>query len=74
LTKSLTLGGQPTWMTWNSTSRTIYVSDESYASGYVAAVSAGTDGSLTLQGKAPATAQAVANCQYGNGGYIAVAH
>ncbi len=71
---SLTIGGQPSWMTYDSSSRTIYVSDETtYGSGSISAVSAATNGKLSLLGKAAAPGGGVANTLYG-GGYVAISH
>src|SRR6187402_1853863 len=73
LNTSLTIGGQPSWMTYDSSSRIIYVSDEtSFGSGSISAVSAATNGHLSLLGKAPATGGGVANVLYGEG-YVAIA-
>lgn len=73
---SVTIGGQPSWMTWDSESRAIYASDEtSYiGSGSLSAVSAATNGGLTLLAKATAAGGGVANTLYGNKGYVAIAH
>ncbi len=51
LTHTLKAGGQmPSWLTFDSTSRTLYVTDESGATGgsTLTAISAGTDGSLKV--------------------------
>ncbi len=72
---SVSLGGQPSWMTFNSTERTLYVSDETgYGSAQVWSVSAATNGGLKQSGKASAPLGAVANVQYGGGQYLASAH
>lgn len=69
------LGGQPSWMTFNSTDRTLYVSDETgYGSASVWSVAAATTGGLKQTGKASAPLGAVANVQYGSGKYLASAH
>jgi len=66
---SLTLGGQPSWITFDSFSRTIYAADETgYGSAFVWAVSAAADGSLSQIGKASAPLGSVHNTLYGNGG------
>jgi 6-phosphogluconolactonase (cycloisomerase 2 family) len=72
---TLTVGGQPSWMTFDPTSRTIYNSDETGSgSTSITAVSAATNGKLTLSGKATsASVGGVHNTLYGSG-YIAVAH
>ena len=72
---SLTIGGQPSWITWDAASRTIYASDEtSPGNGSLTAISAATDGSLTQLARATAIGGGVANVLYGNGGYVAIAH
>jgi hypothetical protein len=72
---SIKIGGQPSWMTWDASSRTIYASDESgFGSASITAVSAATNGGLSQLAKATAPLGAVANVLYGNGGYIASAH
>ncbi|CZT04512.1 hypothetical protein WAI453_011540 [Rhynchosporium graminicola] len=76
LNTSLTIGGQPSWMTWDSASRTIYMPDESGSgrSSLSFAVSAAKDGKLALLGKASGLPLVgVANVVYGSG-YIATAH
>lgn len=71
---TLTIGGQPSWLTWDSKSRTLYASDEtSSGSASLWSVSAGTDGKLSLLGKSSAPLGSVHNTLYGNG-YIALAH
>ncbi|KAG4442887.1 hypothetical protein IFR05_001591 [Cadophora sp. M221] len=53
LNNSLSIGGQPSWMTWDSSSRTIYMPDETgFGSASSFAVSAATNGRFTLLGKA----------------------
>ncbi|CZR55570.1 uncharacterized protein PAC_05458 [Phialocephala subalpina] len=72
---TVAIGGQPSWMTFNSTTRELYVSDETGSgSAQVASVSAATNGGLKLSGKASAPLGAVANVQYGGGNYLASAH
>lgn len=72
---SITIGGQPSWMTWDSASRTIYASDETtFTRGSLTAVSAAINGDLTQLAKASAPGGGVANVIYGNGGYVAIAH
>lgn len=73
---SLAIGGQPSWMSWNPTTQTIYVADETayFGSGSLTAVSAAANGGLTQLAKATAPQGAVANVLYGNGDYIASAH
>ncbi|KAH8743208.1 Lactonase, 7-bladed beta-propeller-domain-containing protein [Diaporthe sp. PMI_573] len=75
LNSSLTIGGQPSWLTFDDAARTLYSSDEtSYGSASVTAVLAAKNGGLTLAGKTTAaTGGAVANTLYGNG-FVAVAH
>jgi 6-phosphogluconolactonase (cycloisomerase 2 family) len=72
---TVTVGGQPSWMTFDPESRTIYNSDETgWGSGTLTSVSAAADGSLSLSGKATGVAVGgVHNTLYGDG-YIAVAH
>jgi len=74
---TLTIGGQPSWITFDSSSRTLYVADETGygTSASLTAVSAATNGGLSLLGKANAPLGAVANVLYGSGnGFIANAH
>ncbi|KAL2063765.1 hypothetical protein VTL71DRAFT_5570 [Oculimacula yallundae] len=75
LNNSLTIGGQPSWMTWDSASRTLYMPDETgFGTCSNFAVSAGTNGRFTLLGKASGVPLGgVANVVYGNG-YLATAH
>lgn len=75
LNSSLSIGGQPSWMTWDSASRTIYMPDETgWGSASSFAVSAATNGKFTLLGKATGLPLGgVANVVYGSG-YIATAH
>ncbi|KAK0115651.1 hypothetical protein ONS95_000079 [Cadophora gregata] len=75
LNSSLSIGGQPSWMTWDSSSRTIYLPDETgFGTASSFAVSAATNGRLTLLGKATGVPLGgVANVLYGSG-YIATAH
>ena len=71
---SVSLGGQPSWMTFDSSSRTIYASDEmGFGSASVWAVSVAADGTLSQIGKASAPLGSVHNTLYGNG-YLAQAH
>jgi hypothetical protein len=72
---SVTVGGQPSWMTFDPTSRTIYNSDETGGgSAILTSVLADTNGKLSLSGKATGvTLGGVSNTLYGPG-YIAVAH
>lgn len=75
INSSIAIGGQPSWMTWDSVSRTIYASDETtFGSGSLTAVSAASNGGLTQLAKAVAPGGGVANVIYGNGGYVAIAH
>jgi 6-phosphogluconolactonase (cycloisomerase 2 family) len=75
LNSSLYIGGQPSWLTWDSASRTLYIPDEtSYGTAYIWSVAAATDGSFTQTGKATALQGGVANALYGNKQYIATAH
>ena len=71
---SLSIGGQSSWITFNSTSRTIYVSDENWAGASVTAVTAAKTGGLSVLGKASAVTGSVANGIYGDGKFIANAH
>ncbi|KAF4635633.1 hypothetical protein G7Y89_g2457 [Cudoniella acicularis] len=71
---TLNVGGQPSWMTFDSDSRIIYASDESTSgSPQLTATSASKDGKLSLSGKATQPGGGVHNVLYGPG-YIAVAH
>lgn len=70
---SVTIGGQPSWLTWDSGNRVLYVADEGN-SGSITSVAAATDGSLKESGHCSAPGGAVANTLYGNGGYIASVH
>jgi 6-phosphogluconolactonase (cycloisomerase 2 family) len=71
---SLTVGGQPSWLTWDSASRTLYAGDETGSgSASVWSVAAATNGKLTQSGKASAPLGSVHNALYGNG-YLAQAH
>jgi 6-phosphogluconolactonase (cycloisomerase 2 family) len=72
---TLTIGGQPSWLTFDEATRTLYSSDESgFGTAYVTAVLAAKNGGLTLAGKTTAaTGGAVANTLYGNG-FLANAH
>jgi len=72
---TVTTGGQPSWLSWDSGNRTLYAPDEtSWGSATAFAVSAAPNGGLTLLAKAKQTLGAVASVVYGNGGYIALAH
>lgn len=72
---TVTLGGQPSWLTFNSTDRTLYVADETGSgSAQVWSVAAASNGGLKQLGKASAPLGAVANVQYGGGNYLASAH
>lgn len=72
---SVTVGGQPSWMTWDSATRTIYASDETtFGSGSLTAISASTNGGLEQLAKATASGGGVANVLYGNDRYVAIAH
>jgi hypothetical protein len=75
LNTSLYIGGQPSWLTWDSASRTLYIPDEtSYFTAYSWSVSAAANGGFTQTGKATAVAGGVASVLYGNGQYLATAH
>jgi hypothetical protein len=78
LTQSSTLsvGGQPSWITYDPSTRTIYVSDEmGYQSAYLTALSASSSGVLSVSGKTTnITFGAVASGLYGGGNFIANAH
>lgn len=74
LNNSLTVGGQPSWMTFDPSSRTIYSSDETgFGSAAITAVTVTTAGGLTLIGKENAPLGGVHNGLYGDG-YAAHAH
>ena len=70
---TVTIGGQPSWLTYDSEGRVLYVSDEGN-SGSLTSVTAGTDGSLKQLGHCSAPGGAVANTLYGNKGYVASVH
>lgn len=72
---STNVGGQPSWMTFDSASRIIYSSDETGSgSASLTAVTAAGNGGVSLAGKATGvTLGGVHNTLYGPG-YIAVAH
>jgi hypothetical protein len=75
LNTSLYIGGQPSWLTWDSINRTLYIPDEtSYGTAYSWSVSAATNGGFTETGKAIAVAGGVASALYGNRQYLATAH
>jgi 6-phosphogluconolactonase (cycloisomerase 2 family) len=71
-------GVMPSWLTYDSTNKMLYCSDESYyGSGSISSFSVGSDGRLTQTAKASAILGAVANVLYGGSdgkGYIAIAH
>lgn len=74
---SLTLGSpaQPSWLTFNSTTRTLWVSDEYWGSASIFTVNASPNGSLQQASKTPAAVNgAVASGQYGGGKFLANAH
>jgi hypothetical protein len=72
---TLSIGGQPSWLTWDSTSRTIYVPDETaiFAPGSLTAIKATTNGALSELARTSAPGGAVANVLYGNNSYVATA-
>ncbi|CAG8954272.1 hypothetical protein HYFRA_00005892 [Hymenoscyphus fraxineus] len=72
---SANVGGQPSWMTFDPATRTIYSSDETgFGSASLTAVTAAANGGVSLVGKATGvTLGGVHNTLYGLG-YIAVAH
>lgn len=71
---SVTLGGQPSWLTFDSSSRILYAADETGSgSASVWSVAAATNGKLTQSGKASAALGSVHNALYGSG-YLAQAH
>ncbi|KAG0650147.1 putative 6-phosphogluconolactonase [Hyphodiscus hymeniophilus] len=76
LNTSLYIGGQPSWLTWDSSTRTLYIPDETEYFGTPNAwsVAAATNGALSLTGKATAIGGGVANTLYGNHQYLATAH
>lgn len=74
LNNSLDVGGQPSWMTFDSANRIIYSSDETgFGTAAITAVTATTDGGLTLTGKENAPLGGVHNALYGER-YCAHAH
>jgi 6-phosphogluconolactonase (cycloisomerase 2 family) len=64
------IGGQPSWLTFDSASRVLYVSDEGNT-GSLTSVAAATDGGLKQLGQCSASGGAVANVLYGNKRYVA---
>jgi 6-phosphogluconolactonase (cycloisomerase 2 family) len=70
---TVTIGGQPSWMTYDSANRIIYVADENTPTGGITSITAAPDGSLKQLGHVSAPGGGVANVLYG-GGYIATAH
>lgn len=73
---SVTIGGQPSWLTFDSENRVLYVSDEGNtgATGQLTSVTAAVDGGLKQLGKCSAPGGSVANVLYGNKGYVASVH
>ena len=72
---SLYVGAQPSWLTFNSTTRTLWVSDEYWGSASIFTVNAARNGALTQASKTPAAVNgAVASGQYGAGKFLASAH
>lgn len=72
---SLYVGAQPSWMTFNSTTRTLYISDEYWGNAYIFTVNAARNGQLTQAGKTSAAVNgAVASGLYGGGKFLANAH
>ena len=73
-TSLTTCGYQPSWLTYNSSIRTLYCTDEfGFGTATLISISAATNGSLTQLVKVTAMTGGVANGLYGNG-YIAIAH
>ncbi|KAH8654526.1 Lactonase, 7-bladed beta-propeller-domain-containing protein [Tricladium varicosporioides] len=70
---TVTVPGQPSWMTYDSENRIIYNSDEGSNGVQISSVSATTNGKMTLTGKAASPSSGVHNALYGNG-FLAVAH
>ncbi|TVY84604.1 putative 6-phosphogluconolactonase [Lachnellula suecica] len=71
---TVTLGGQPSWLTFDSANRILYVADETgYGTASIWSVAANINGGLTQTGKATAPLGSVHNVLYGDG-YIASAH
>ena len=70
---TVTIGGQPSWLTFDSANRVLYVSDEGN-NGSLTSVTAATDGGLKQLGHCSAPGGAVANVLYGNKGYVASVH
>ena len=76
LTQSLkACGTMPAWLTWDSTNKKLYCTDENYYSSTasLSSLSAGSNMQLSIDAKATTPSGGVANALYGNG-YIAVAH
>lgn len=72
---TVTIGGQPSWITWDSTNRIVYAADEtSFGSGSITSISAAQNEVLKELARPAAPGGAVANVIYGNGSYIASAH
>ena len=67
------IGGQPSWLTFDSANRVLYVSDEGNT-GSLTSVTAATDGGLEQLEHCSALRGAVANVLYGNKGYVASVH
>jgi 6-phosphogluconolactonase (cycloisomerase 2 family) len=74
---SLKIQGQPSWLTFDTSSRTLYAADETtFGSGSVTSISASTSGILVQTGRVTAVGGGVANVVYGTGSttFIATAH
>jgi 6-phosphogluconolactonase (cycloisomerase 2 family) len=80
LTQSLTSCGQmPSWLTWDSTNKMLYCTDENFygSTASISSISAASNYQLSLGQKATTPSGGVANVLYGGSdgkGYIAVAH
>jgi 6-phosphogluconolactonase (cycloisomerase 2 family) len=67
------IGGQPSWLTFDSANRVLYVSDEGNT-GSLTSITAAADGGLEQLEHCSAPRGAVANVLYGNKGYVASVH
>jgi 6-phosphogluconolactonase (cycloisomerase 2 family) len=70
---TVTIGGQPSCLIFDSANRVLYVSDEGN-NGSLISVTAATDGGLKQLGHCSAPGGAVANVLYGNKGHVASVH
>ncbi|KAG9238730.1 Lactonase, 7-bladed beta-propeller-domain-containing protein [Amylocarpus encephaloides] len=72
---SVNVGGQPSWMTYDRDTRTIYNTDETgFGSGILTAVSAAPGGGMSLSGKATGVMLGGVHSTLYGPGYLAVAH